>query len=111
MSHTVLLNVHIAAGAIGLLLGPLAMWRDTHELGAGRRPAGGISAAYPWTVLAVSPSAIVLVAWYRNDLWWLAPVAAASTPWRCSDATPRPASSAAGLTPTCTVREAPTSPW
>jgi len=78
MSHTVLLNVHIAAGAIGLLLGPLAMWRDTHEMGAGRRPAGGISAAYPWTVLAVSLSAIVLVAWYRNDLWWLAPVAAAS---------------------------------
>jgi hypothetical protein len=74
----VLLNIHIAAGAFGLLLGPFAMWRDTRDLGAGQGPASGISAAYAWTVLAVSVSAIVLVVWYRNDLWWLAPVAAAS---------------------------------
>jgi hypothetical protein len=75
VSHTVLLDIHIAVGALGLLLGPLAMWRDTRELGGGRRPTGGISAAYVWTVLAVSLSAIVLVVWYRSDLWWLIPVA------------------------------------
>ena len=78
MPHTVLLNIHIAAGALGLLLGPFAMGGDTRALGAGQRPASGISAAYPWTVLAVSLSAIVLIVWYRTDLWWLAPVAAAS---------------------------------
>jgi hypothetical protein len=78
MDHTLLLNIHIAAGALGLVLGPLAMWRDFPALRAGRGPAGGISAAYPWSVLAVGLSAIGLVAWYRADLWWLAPVAVAS---------------------------------
>jgi hypothetical protein len=73
-----LLNIHIAAGILGLLLGPLAMWRDTRRLLAGQGPAGGPSAAYPWSVLAVSLSAIVLVARYRADLWWLIPVAVLS---------------------------------
>ncbi len=75
MSHAMLLNLHIAAGTLGLLLGPLAMWQDTRRLGRRQRPAGGISAAYPWTVLAVSLSAIALVIQYRHDLWWLVPVA------------------------------------
>jgi len=78
MSHTVLLSFHIAVGVLGLLLGPLAMWRDTRRLGAGHGPAGGISAAYPWAVLAVSLSAVALVIWYRAELWWLVPVAAFS---------------------------------
>ncbi len=75
MLHTVLLSVHIAAGVLGLLLGPVAMWRDTRRLVARQRPARGASAAYAWAVLAVSVSAIVLVAGYRGDLWWLVPVA------------------------------------
>ncbi len=75
MLHTVLLGVHIAAGALGLALGPLAMWHDTRRLVARQRPAGGVSDAYTWAVLAVCVSAIVLVAGYRGDLWWLAPVA------------------------------------
>jgi hypothetical protein len=75
VSHTVLLNIHIAVGALGLLLGPLAIWRDTRELGSRQRPTGSLSVAYVWTVLAVSLSAIVLVIWYRAELWWLVPVA------------------------------------
>jgi hypothetical protein len=78
VSHTALLDLHIAAGVLGLLLGPLAMWRDTQGLTAGRGPAGGASAAYPWAVLAVSLTAVALVIGYRSDLWWLVPVAAAS---------------------------------
>jgi hypothetical protein len=76
MSHTVLLNLHIVAGVLGLLLGPLAMWQDTRQLGVGQGPAGGLSAAYPWAVLVVSLSAVALVVQYRRELWWLAPVAA-----------------------------------
>ncbi|HEY5987874.1 MAG TPA: hypothetical protein VIV12_16095 [Streptosporangiaceae bacterium] len=75
MAHTVLLNIHIAVGALGLLLGPLAIWPDTRELGSRQRPTGSLSVAYVWTVLAVSLSAIVLVIWYRAELWWLVPVA------------------------------------
>ena len=78
MDHALLLNLHIVAGTLGLALGPVAMWRDTRSLRAGRGPAGGLSAAYPWSVLAVSLTAIALVAWYRDDLWWLVPVAAVS---------------------------------
>jgi hypothetical protein len=72
-------HLHIAAGVLGLVLGPVAMWQDTRALRAGRGPAGGVSAAYPWSVLAVSLSAILLVAWYRSDLWWLVPVAVLSS--------------------------------
>jgi hypothetical protein len=78
MDHATLLNIHVVAGALGLVLGPPAMWLDTRSLRAGRGPAGGVSAAYPWTVLVVSLSAVVLVARYRADLWWLVPVAAVS---------------------------------
>jgi len=75
MPHTVLLSVHIAVGVLGLLLGPLAMRHDTRRLGSGQGPAGGVSGACVWAVLAVSLSAVVLVVGYRADLWWLVPVA------------------------------------
>jgi hypothetical protein len=78
MGHTLLLNLHIGAGVLGLVLGPVAMWQDTRALRAGRGPAGGLSAAYPWSVVAVGLSAVLLVVWYRGDLWWLVPVAALS---------------------------------
>jgi hypothetical protein len=78
VAHAILLNLHIAAGTLGLLLGPLAMWQDARALRTRGGPAGGASAAYPWTVLVVSLSAIVLVVGYRDDLWWLVPVAVAS---------------------------------
>jgi hypothetical protein len=78
VDHTTLLNIHIGAGVLGLLLGPLAIWRDTRQLGAGHAPTSTVSAAYPWSVLAVGLSATVLVVRYRADLWWLVPVAAFS---------------------------------
>ena len=78
MDHTLLLHLHTAVGTVGLLLGPVAMWQDTRSMRAGRGPAGGLSAAYPWSVLAVGLTAIALVAWYRDDLWWLVPVAVIS---------------------------------
>lgn len=77
--HTLLLNLHIGAGVLGLVLGPVAMWRDTRALRAGRGPAGGVAAVYPWSVVAVSLSAILLVGWFRADLWWLVPVAVLSS--------------------------------
>src|SRR6266516_4469550 len=78
MAHAVWLGIHIAAGTLGLLVGPVAMWQGT------RRLAGGLSLdtvaerVYHWTVLAVCLSAAVLVIWFRPELWWLVPVAAGS---------------------------------
>jgi hypothetical protein len=78
MTHAVLLSIHIAAGAVGLLLGPVAMWQATRRLGTAQNPNAGASAAYHWLVLAVCLSAAVLVVWFRPELWWLVPVAAFS---------------------------------
>jgi hypothetical protein len=78
MAHTVLLSIHIAAGAVGLLVGPVAMWQVTRRLAAARSPETGADAAYHWLVLAVCLSAAVLVIWFRPELWWLVPVAAFS---------------------------------
>jgi hypothetical protein len=76
--HAVLLSAHIVSGSAGLLIGPFAMRSDTRRLSGGQRPDGCASTGYPWIVLAVCLSAIVLVIGYRHDLWWLIPVAAAS---------------------------------
>jgi hypothetical protein len=78
MAHTVLLGVHIAAGALGLLVGPVAMWRDTRRLATGLPRRATASSAYHWLVLAVCVSAVALVVQHRPDLWWLVPVAAFS---------------------------------
>ena len=76
MAHAVLLAIHILSGALGLLLGPAVMWQGTRRLAAGLGPDTGANAAYHWLVLTVCLSAVVLVAWFRRDLWWLVPVAA-----------------------------------
>lgn len=78
LAHAGLLSIHIAAGTLGLLLGPVAMWQVTRRLRAGLSPDAAASTAYHWTVLAVCLSAVVLVARYRPELWWLVPVAAFS---------------------------------
>jgi hypothetical protein len=78
MGHEVALGTHIAAGAVGLVVGPVAMWRETRRLRAGVCPFDAVSAGYRWAVLVTCASAIVLVVFFRADLWWLAPVAAAS---------------------------------
>jgi hypothetical protein len=60
-----LLVLHAAAGAAGLILGPLALWAGP--------PWSGL--AYLWAVFAVSLTALGLVALDAADLWWLAPLA------------------------------------
>lgn len=60
-----LLVLHVAAGAAGLVLGPLALF--------GVVPWSGL--AYLWAVCAVSLTALGLVALDPADLWWLAPLA------------------------------------
>jgi hypothetical protein len=60
-----LLVLHVAAGAAGLIQGPLAL------LGV----ASWSSLAYLWAVGAVSLTALGLVALDPADLWWLAPLA------------------------------------
>jgi hypothetical protein len=63
----VLLALHIAAGIAGLALGAAVIWssRDRPSL-------DGRSAAYPWAVLAVSLTAVGLLALDWPDLWWIA---------------------------------------
>jgi hypothetical protein len=78
VDHTTLLGIHITAGALGLLIGPIAIWQDTRSLRTGQGRAGGAGSAYLWVVLVISLTAIVLVVRYRDDLWWLAPVAGLS---------------------------------
>ena len=75
MLHDILLAVHVAAGSLGLALGPLALWRSR---GA---PAlvSGIGAAYLCSVLAVSVTALGLIALDWAGLWWLAILAAFSS--------------------------------
>jgi hypothetical protein len=64
---------HIAAGAIAIALGPLAVR-------AARRGDHGIRLAkrYHWAVLAVSVSAGLLAALDWSRLWWFVPIAAGS---------------------------------
>lgn len=72
-AHGILLSLHVAAGSLGLLLGALAMWaekRPPHRSRAG--------AAYHWSVLGVSLTAVGLVALDWPALWWLLPLAGLS---------------------------------
>jgi hypothetical protein len=71
-----LLVIHIVAGTVGLLLGPLAMRQDTRRFAAAERSTGVLSAWYRATVLVVCLSATGLVIDRRGDLWWLVPVSA-----------------------------------
>ena len=70
MFHDTVLAVHIAAGASGLILGPIAMF-------AGKRPGLHTEAGelYHWVVLTVAVSAIVLSALDWAEIWWFTPIA------------------------------------
>ncbi len=59
MVHDVVLGIHIAAGVLGLVLGPVAAAART-------RPW---LTAYQWVVLAVSATALGLVAMDVSGLW------------------------------------------
>ena len=76
MVHVALLVIHIATGAIGLLLGPPAMRQDFRRFRSAERSTGVISAWYRAMVLLVCLSATGLVIERRTDLWWLVPVSA-----------------------------------
>ena len=78
MIHAVLLGIHIAAGTLGLLFGPVAMWQGTRRLAAAPGPDTAAGPAYHWTVLTVCLSAVALVVWFRHELWWIVPLAAFS---------------------------------
>ncbi len=71
--HAPFLAVHVAAGTVGLLLGPVAMLAPKRR-GAHTR-AGE---AYHWTVLALFVSAVGLAILNWSEVWWLALVGAGS---------------------------------
>jgi uncharacterized membrane protein len=69
----VVLALHIAAGAAGLILGPIAMR-------ARKRPGLHTRAgeAYHWVMLAVCLTASLLAVLDWERLWWFLPIAAGS---------------------------------
>ena len=75
MLRDFLLALHITAGSLGLALGPAALWRSR----GGPAAASGIGGAYLFSVLAVSLTALGLIALDWSDLWWLAILAAFSS--------------------------------
>lgn len=72
--HTVLLVGHVAAGTVGLLLGPLVMHQDSRRFTAGERGTSRVGGIYRVVVLLVCLSAVALVVENRPELWWLVPV-------------------------------------
>lgn len=73
MVHTVLLGVHITAGTIGLLLGPLALAVPKR---AGWHPRLGV--AYQGAVAVMTASTLGLAALAPGRLWWLGLIAVAT---------------------------------
>jgi hypothetical protein len=73
MVHTVLLGVHITAGTIGLLLGPLALAVPKR---VGWHPRLGV--AYQCAVAVMTATALGLVALAPGRLWWLGLIAVAT---------------------------------
>ena len=71
----VVLALHIAAGALGLALGPAALWRSR----GGPAVAGDIGTVYLVSVLAVSLTALGLIVFEWSALWWLTILAAFSS--------------------------------
>ena len=69
--HDIVLAVHVVAGAVGLGLGPLAVWTE-------RRPPfmSRAGSAYHCAVLAVGLTAVALAALDWSTLWWLSLLAA-----------------------------------
>jgi hypothetical protein len=72
-AHTAFLAIHIAAGSLGLILGPVAMFAPKRR---GRHTrAGGV---YHWTMLTVCLSAVALAIVDWSRVWWFVPIAAFS---------------------------------
>ena len=78
-THVVLLVLHAVAGSVALLLGPVAIVRETRRLAGGSaHPTDRVSDAYDAAVLTVCVSAVVLVVLFRGDLAWLVALSAFS---------------------------------
>ncbi|BEK94164.1 hypothetical protein [Nocardia seriolae] len=95
-AYPALVTLHVTAGALGRLLGPMVAWTDsrTHsgatDLAASSPPPtqppphraplrSRHSTLWPWyltTVAAICATATLMVLWHRPDLWWLIPVSA-----------------------------------
>lgn len=71
--HDILLTLHVAAGSLGLVFGPLALWRSR---GAPALPGSRTGEAYLWCVLVTSLTAVGLVGFDWPQLWWLTLLAA-----------------------------------
>ena len=67
---SLVLIIHVAAGASGLILGPVAM---TARKRRGRHTRVG--EAYHWVMLAVCLSALALAIADWERLWWFVPIA------------------------------------
>lgn len=67
-----ILAVHIAAGTLGLILGPLAMLAPKRP---GRHPRLGMAYQASTAVLCLSAMGLVV---YRPGLWWLGVIAVAT---------------------------------
>jgi len=72
MLRTGLLAVHAGAGVVGLVLGPLALWRLARPVS---QPAARLEAAYLVAVAVVSASAVGLVLADLAAFWWLGVIA------------------------------------
>ncbi|MDX6284670.1 MAG: hypothetical protein QOG53_155 [Frankiales bacterium] len=68
--HAVLLGIHIAAGSLGLLLGPIAM---TAPKRPGRHTRAGLAYQGATAVLAVTAIGLAVFNW--SELWFLALIA------------------------------------
>ncbi len=73
MLHTVLLGVHVSAGTIGLLLGPLALAAPRQTRWHPR-----LGGAYQGAVAVMTVSALGLVALAPGRLWGLGVIAGAT---------------------------------
>ena len=71
--HDIVLGLHVAAGSLGLVLGPLAILAEREPPYRSR-----LGVAYHWSVLGVALTALALIAFDPAGLWWLVPLAALS---------------------------------
>lgn len=71
--HDIILKAHVAAGILGMVLGPLAIRAERGP--PHRSRAGG---GYHWSVLLVALTATVLAVLDWAALWWLSLLAALS---------------------------------
>jgi len=68
--HTAFLAIHIAAGSLGLVLGPVAMLSPKRR---GRHTRVGTVYFWNMAVVCVSAVGLAILAW--SQIWWFVPIA------------------------------------